>query len=85
MLLSVRTKTTYLGYTQDDHKCFHCDAIGRQPLFKTVERPLIFFIPLPFKLTEYFLVCLVHDCKGVTKLNKKQVDLMYITQVESGI
>jgi hypothetical protein len=78
-----RTKYQFIGFTGDDHKCFHCDAIGRQGLTKYVEQGHFFFIPMPIKRTQFFLKCPVRGCDGITELSKKQVECMHITPVES--
>jgi len=74
-----RTKTTLVGYTEDSHKCFHCDTIGSQSLYKTVEQGHFFLIPVPIKRTKYCLQCSVRGCDGITEISKEQVDNMYIT------
>ena len=81
-----RKTTKLIGYTSDDYKCFHCDTIGRQALFQTIDRGTVFFIPLPFlKYRTYCAICSVYGCNGITELSKKEVERIHIIPVESNI
>jgi|GEM_PF-4639830 len=70
-----RAENTHIGYSGDDHKCFHCDTIGKQSIFTSVEQGYFFFIPLPIKRTRYYYKCSVRGCDGITELSKEQLDL----------
>ena len=74
-----RRKNTLIGYTDDNHQCFHCDAIGSQPVFQTVEQGTLFYIPLPIKRTRYFLKCKVRGCDGITDITKDEADQLLTT------
>lgn len=76
------TTKKHIGYTEDDLECFHCGAIGRQSVFKSVEQGYLFFILLPIKRTQYYLTCLVRECSGETELSKEQFRSMKIVPAE---
>ena len=75
----IKTEDTLLGYTDDNHQCFHCDAAGRQELYKSIEQTTFCYIPLPIIVTKYFLKCKVSGCDGITDITKDQADQLLTT------
>jgi len=83
LMFSSKIKTYHIHKMDDNHKCFHCDAIGSQKIYKSIERWYFFSIPTPLRRTTYFIKCTVSGCCGITELGSDDVRSMALAYYDT--
>ena len=74
-----KAKDYHIHQTNDNYKCFHCDAIGSQKIYKSVERCYFLSIPTPIRRTIYFTRCCAEGCFGETEFSSEQATSMQLS------
>ena len=78
-IVTTKEKTYRIHQTDDNHKCFHCDAIGSQRIYKTIERYYFFFFLTPIKHVTYFSRCRARGCHADKELSREQIEFMRLS------
>ena len=80
---SIKKKTYHIHQMDENYKCFHCDAIGSQKIYKSIERYCFLTIPTPIRRTTYFTRCSAEGCNGETELTRETAEFMRLALYDS--